>query len=230
MIKRALIVDTETGTEALNGVIEVGSILYSVEHQTSLVAFSTLVPANVNQFEHVNRIKLPALGDMATIRSYTREVDMFTWLVECADVIVAHNTQFDHPRLDGFWHSKPWVCTQDDFRWPRQTKERESLISLALAHGIGVSEVHRAINDCLLISALFDRVDDLQSLFEYAMRPKATFAAVVSYDDRELAKKAGFRWNEPGFERQWVRRMAIEDVAKLPFRVRQIEERMAVPA
>jgi DNA polymerase-3 subunit epsilon len=66
--------------------------------------------------------------------------------------------------------------------------------------------VHRALNDCLLIAALFDRADDLQSLFEFAMRPKAMFVALVSYDDRDLAKKAGFRWNEPGYERMWVRR------------------------
>jgi DNA polymerase-3 subunit epsilon len=230
VIKRALIVDTETGTEALDGVIEVGSILYSVEHQTALVSFSTLLPAKTNAFEHVNRIRVPALEDMATIRSFARELDIFTWLVECADVIVAHNTQFDHARLDGYWHSKPWVCTQDDFRWPRQTKERESLVSLALAHGIGVSEVHRALNDCLLIAALFDRADDLQSLFEFAMRPKAMFVALVSYDDRDLAKKAGFRWNEPGYERMWVRRMAIADAAALPFRTRLLEERIPVPA
>ena len=120
------------------------------------------------------------------------------------------------------WHSKPWACTKYDFTWPRQTREGESLVNLALEHGIGVASAHRALTDCQLIAALFDRMDDLQGMFARAMRPKGVFRALVSYDDREQAKSAGFRWD--GATKQWTRRMAIEDAQALPFKVAQLQE------
>lgn len=135
-----------------------------------------------------------------------------SWLPH-AGAIVAHNADFDRQWFPDL--GKPWLCTMSDFKWPLATKDGGSLIHLALDHGIGVSSAHRALTDCQLIAALFDRMDDLPGMFAQAMRPKAVFRALVSYDDRELAKQAGFKWD--GVTKQWTRRMAIEDAALLPF-------------
>jgi DNA polymerase-3 subunit epsilon len=221
MIRRCLIVDTETtGLDPQkDAVIEIGCVLYSVAHQTTLIQFSTLIYAASNAAESVNRITPAALADIED-RYPLNLGNVYAPLIADADLIVAHNADFDRSFLAGDWHGKPWVCTKFDFTWPRQAREGESLVSLALNHGIGVASAHRALTDCQLIAALFDRMTDLQSMFARAMRPKATFRALVSYDDREKAKASGFQWN--GAKKEWTRRMAIEDAAELPFKVLEL--------
>jgi DNA polymerase III subunit epsilon len=227
MIRRCLIIDTETtGLDpSTDSVIETGLVLYSVEHQTTLIQFSTLHYASANPAEQINRIPAAALIDIEERYPLLSLSSLLSCLVEDADVIVAHNAEFDRAFFGGNWHSKPWLCTKDDFTWPRQTKPGESLVTLALEHGIGVASAHRALTDCQLIAALFDRMPDLQGMFAHAMRPRATFEAKVSYDEREIAKAAGFRWD--GAKKRWTRRMAIEDAERLSFRTVQFEERAA---
>lgn len=58
-------------------------------------------------------------------------------------------------------------------------------------------------------------------MFQMALRPKAWFKALVSYDNRELAKKAGFKWIPE--LKSWVRKMAVDDTKELPFMVNPIE-------
>jgi len=220
MIRRCLIVDTETtGLDpAKDAVIEIGCILYSVEHQTSLVSFSSLIPnVTENPCENINRIPSAALAAMGAIYYAP-----FSPMIDAADVLVAHNADFDQSFLRDEWRSKPWACTRFDFAWPRQMRDGESLATLVLAHGIGVMSAHRALTDCQLIAALFDRMTDLPAMFARAMRPKGTFVAMVSYDDREKAKAAGFQWEAA--TKRWFRRMAIEDAAALPFKTLQLAE------
>jgi DNA polymerase III subunit epsilon len=61
-------------------------------------------------------------------------------------------------------------------------------VSLALSHGIGVSSAHRALTDCSLIAALFDRMEKLEAMIEEAKRPKALFQAQVSFKDKDLER------------------------------------------
>lgn len=226
MIQRCLIVDCETTDldPKTDAAIEVGCILYDVVNQSPLIHFATLVDApQQNKAERINRIASATRKDFYDSSPLKHRI-IFGSLIADADVIVAHNAEFDRSFLGGDWDSKPWVCTRNDFQWPRQTREGESLVSQALNHGIGVSSAHRAMTDCLLIAALFDRMPSteggyelsLQQMFDRAMRPKANFRALVSYEDREKAKAAGFQWDAPS--KTWSRRMAIEDAAALPFK------------
>jgi DNA polymerase-3 subunit epsilon len=222
MIRRCLIVDTETtGLDPkTDNLIEIGAILYDVKNQCSLVSFSTLRNASLNAAESINRIPAAALCDFYDSNP-VGELDVFTPLIADAEVIVAHNADFDRSWLDDPWLDRPWLCTREDFTWPRQTKPGQSLVTLALDHGIGVASAHRALTDCRLIARLFDQMPDLQAMFARAMRPKALFRALVSYDDREKAKAAGFQWDAA--TKQWSRRMAIEDAAALPFKTVQVQ-------
>lgn len=216
-MKTCLIIDTETtGLDpAKDRAIEVGAILYSIEHQTSLASVAFLISHHENPAEHINRIPVAALDDP---KVEERGDSMLSHMISQADCIVAHNAEFDAAFLS---ISKTWVCTKNDVSWPNHEHVNgKSLVNIALDHGIGVSTAHRALADCQLIAALFDRCDDLPAMFTRAMRPKATFIAKVSYDDRQLAKDAGFTWN-PG-PKTWTRTMAIEDAALLPFNVQQL--------
>lgn len=229
MIKRCVIVDTETtGLEpTTDQVIELAAVLYSIEHRSILCAYSSLIPleeGETNPAEPVNRIPTAALaGPFNWFESGVWDA-IEGAVLETADCIVAHNAEFDRSFLPA-WSSLPWCCTKSDFRWPLATKENPSLINLALEHGIGVGSAHRALTDCLLIAQLFDRMHlfgcDLQEMFAHAMRPKAKFQAMVSYEDRELAKRAGFQWQAE--TKQWLRQMAIADAQALAFPVRQLQ-------
>ncbi len=234
-LDRILIVDTETTglNPNTDQVIEIGAILYSVKHQTTIEPFSTPLPAQSNPAEHINRIK-PALLMEVTAEDAQRGVQRIVEMATRAEVIVAHNAEFDKkwfglskngkstlPALLNFrGEALPWVCTCNDFKWPRQTRSGQSLLELAAAHDIGVFGIHRALTDCQLIAALFDRMGNLQAMFEKALRPKALFKALVSYANREQAKQAGFRWNLE--RKRWERKMALDDTKELPFPVEQI--------
>jgi len=225
MIRRCLIVDTETTglDHATDRVIEVGAILYSIESRATLASFATLIGGEGNPAENINRIPAAALQELGGI---TEIKDVFKSFRSNADVIVCHNVEFDRPWFRNEWLELPWVCTAFDFDWPAATREAGSLIHLALEHGIGVSSAHRALNDCALIAALFDRMPlygrDLQAMFERALRPKGIFQAVVSFEEKDRAKERGFKWD--GATKRWTRRMAIEDSASLPFKTVLIEE------
>ena len=54
--------------------------------------------------------------------------------------------------------------------------------------------------------------------------PKALFRADVSYDDKDLAKNAGFKWNTDRGKNQWTRRMSKTDKEKLDFPMTQMSE------
>lgn len=225
-INRALIIDTETsGLTDDAELIEVGLVLYSVTNQYTLQEFATLLPATKNEAESINRIKVEALKETATF-FLPPACQQIQAMCNSADVYVAHNAAFDElviQRDAGLGIPvKTWLCTMADFKWPLVTKEQGSLINLALDHGIGVASAHRALTDCRLIASLFDRMTDLQSMFQVAMRPKGLFQALVSYDDRELAKAAGFKWN--GADKSWTRQLALEDAEKLSFRVRRLDQ------
>jgi len=227
MIETCLIVDTETTglDNKVDRLIELGLILYSVRHQTVLQEFSTLIPSDEgNPAEKVNRIPEAALLDWME-RPHLVDIawHQIAAMGDEAEAFVAFNSEFDR----GFFtrSDKPWLCAMSDFKWSRASREGSSLVALCLDYGIGVSVAHRAMTDCLLIAELFNRSYDLQGMFRIASRPKALFQAVVSFDRKDDAKAAGFKWDPVA--RIWTRMMAIEDAELLPFRVQQMSETKA---
>ena len=229
MIRRCLIIDVETTglNPAVDRVIEIGAVLYSVTNRTTLVQFSVLVANDENPAEKVNRIPVSALREVRELDDSPAPLQStLTTLRSLADVIVAHNAEFDRSFFRGKWLELPWLCSAFDFTWPAASRDVSGLIHLALEHGIGVSSAHRALSDCQLIAALFDRMAlygcDLQEMFAHAMRPKALFQSLQPFDHNEVAKAAGFKWD--GTSKRWTRRMAIDDAATLPFKTIQLQE------
>lgn len=244
-MKTICILDTETtGVEPKKDtVLEIGVVLWSVEHKTIISAFSALcADPNVreNPAEAVN-------GIPSTIfKTAPPTASAWAWneaghLMGFADAIAAHSADFDRafcaPFMTAPLATKPWICTQNDIEWPglrrassvdgQRERPGQSLVALALAHGLGVSHAHRALTDCMLLARLFERVHemghDVEAMLERGLRPKARFAvADTGFDPKrnELAKANGFRWDPD--RKLWIRKMAIEDASKLPFRVREV--------
>ena len=221
-MNNVLILDTETSglDPKTSKTIEVGVILFSLDHMQAISSFSSLIRCDgqPKETEAINGIPsgmLPLAPEghdvWAQVRTY----------VGFSKAILAHNAEFDKMFVPEDVAGKtPWICTMDDVTWPRAGSSK-GLVALALAHGIGVSSAHRALTDCGLISALLSRTHelggDVKAMLRRGLRPKAKFKAVVSYETNQLAKDAGFKWHPA--EKMWARSMACEDVGALPFKV-----------
>lgn len=224
-MNRVLIVDTETtGLDPKKDVaIEVAAIIYSLDHATVLGAFSTLIRSFSNEAYAINRIPLAAIsGDDA--RDPETAWKYIAAMAKSCEAIVAHRASFDRSfSPENIQTILPWVCSKFDIRWPKQTREGGGLVSLALEHDLGVAYAHRAMTDCDLIARLFTRSAelgvDLQVMMELAMRPKLLFQALVSFEDKELAKKSAFEWH--GDTKRWLKMMVPEETGALPFKVRE---------
>jgi DNA polymerase-3 subunit epsilon len=202
--KIVVILDFETTglDENSDQVIEFGAILYSIEYRCILQQISTLFSVEANPAININRI------NVEPTKIITRELcegcilQFEQWLRVC-DYLIAHNARFDkkwlrHILSPEMEYSKPWLCTYEDFRWPLNDKE-SSLVTTALNHGIGVSSAHRALVDCQLIAALFDRVEGLSQVFELAIKRSFShglvYKAIVKFEERNVAKQQRFQWD-----------------------------------
>ena len=221
-----LILDTETtGLDNENDdCLEVGSILFNVKSRSVLAQHSFLLPVEINNAEKINNIpaeitRLP--------QPLSEAIKYFESLVRVSNVIVAHNAEFDKkwfglkklPQIE-----KPWICSMDDITWPadRQLKTRPSVRDLALAYGVPVWNAHRALTDCIYLAEVFIRCSELEKLLIRALEPKVLLRAEISYEDRYLAKNAGFRWND-AIKGAWSRKMSRRDKEKLDFPVHEVD-------
>ena len=220
-----LIVDTETTglDEDKNEVIEIGCILFHIPSKSVLSQLSFLLPVNLNEAEHINKISV----EVSKVSQPWRDsLNLFLKLVETSDLLVAHNVAFDKkwfgkgllPPLD-----KKWLCSLDDINWSfmKNLKSRPSVTDLALAFDIPVWNLHRALSDCYYLSEVFKRIDNLEFVLSQALEPRYLYKAIVSYENRLLAKNAGFSWNNH-VQGAWTKKLSEQEASELDFRVQII--------
>lgn len=221
-----LILDTETtALDPEQGhCIEVGAILFHVPQRAVLAQVSFLLPAPSNPAEHVNGI--PAAVTQLP-QPWQAGLACFQALLAAADAVLAHNAAFDRrwfgrgplPAI-----AQRWICSMEDIRWPaeRHLRPNPSVRDLALAYGVPVWAAHRALTDCTYLAQVLERCDDLEQLLIEALEPRQLFRARVPYAERQRAKAAGFRWNDP-VPGAWSRRLSEREVRALPFPVQLVE-------
>jgi DNA polymerase-3 subunit epsilon len=217
-----LIVDTETtGLTPVDArCIEVGGILFSVDERAVLGQCSFLLPTDENPVAHINGIRAELTKRPQAARS---GMEYFYAMAKQADYVVAHNAEFDKQ-----WFGQgplpvlpqQWICTMEDVEWPRVSRSRPAVTHLALAYGVPVWAAHRALTDCIYLAQVMEREPDLELLLTTALEPKRLYMAMVSYEDRQKAKDAGFRWD--GEQRRWLRKMRESKVTELAFGVREV--------
>lgn len=219
---KALLLDTETtGIGEGHHAVEVAVVLYDLRKATVLSAYSSLIQSDTNEAAAINRIPVEALVDAP------RPDDVWpcvTALAKRADIIMAHRAEFDRGFVPTDLAGLRWVCSKFDIQWPGEHSVGPGLVHLALGMGLGVASAHRAMTDCDTLSRCLSRAaemgHDLVAMVERAMRPKGRFQALVSYDDRQKAKDAGFEWD--GARKTWERTMFIDDAEALSFKTRRI--------
>lgn len=219
------IIDIEsTGlTPTTDEVIEVGAILYSVEHRAVLQQVSTLLPVQSNGAEDINGIGVEVAG-LNTQQAVEAAIEMLRWFYADSEYLVAFNSDFDSQWFNGSmlpdWNHNGFWSDAAAIRYPNPSNKRD-LVNLCLAHNIPVVSAHRALDDCRLLAELLGKVPDLEAELERAARPKALVRALVSFEGKDAAKAEGFIWNEL-VPRAWAKRMPLEDCALLPFEVVEV--------
>lgn len=220
-IRYAGLIDTETTSlepPPIGKTIEVAVMLFDLKHAQPVASFACLLRGDSNEAFAVNGIP-PAM--LPEAREPDRVWSAARWIIEPAQVIIAHHAEFDRQFTPDF--DKPWVCTEEDIKWPDRARGG-SLAHLALSLGLGVASAHRAMADVDTLARILTRMaekgHDLEAMVRHGMRPKAMFHSLAPYDERETVKQNGFRW-EPT-TKIWWRRMAIEDSKELPFRIRMV--------
>lgn len=144
------------------------------------------------------------------------------------DYFIAHNAQFDAGMLMdnmeryGFGPSpemlkKPWLCSKDDI--PHTNKKCRTLSHLAVDYGCVVdgSSLHRAMADVLLMGRMLQKIGrTAEQINQWRLEPWVYLAAQVSFQDKDLAKRDGFSWEQCGphkFPKQWVKRLKQSEVS-----------------
>lgn len=172
-MKNILILDTETtGLHPDKGaeVIEIGALLFNVEHKVVLQSISTFLETEVNPVENINHIK----PEWTQHCDPAKVIETIASMGINADAIVAHNVEFDMKfmrtiKLDElFWHT-PWICTYRSFEWAIRL-ERKRLQDICNAMGVHYIDAHRALADCNLLAQCLARVDALQQRLISASR------------------------------------------------------------
>lgn len=216
------IVDTETTglSPADSKCIEVGGILFSIDDRAVLGQCSFLLPAEENPVAHINGIRAELTRRPQAARS---GMEYFYAMAKQADYVVAHNADFDkqwfgHGALPAL--TKQWICTMEDVDWPSVSRSRPAVTHLALAYGVPVWAAHRALTDCIYLAQVMEREPEIEALLIQSLEPKRLYMAMVSYDDRQKAKDAGFRWD--GDQRRWLRKLKESQASTLDFAVREV--------
>ena len=108
--------------------------------------------------------------------------------------------------------------------WPsdRQLRSRPSVRDLALAYEVPVWSAHRALTDCIYLAEVFRRCEDLDERLALGLEPRCLYKAQVSYENRHLAREAGFRWNDP-VQRAWSRRLSQREADDLAFSDKKLD-------
>lgn len=218
-----LIVDTETTGLENAEVCEMAATLYSTEPRGAIASIATLLPLNSeNQAIEINRISNDLAWKSQPV--FSEMLKLIEFLTKQADYATAFNAEFDHPYWEKLNAEIPWFCAMRDFDWGYY-KERFTLIELALWLGIGVSTAHRASDDVRLLVECFNRCSHLEERLEKAIARSRSqhieLKAIVTYDNRQLAKDSGFHWDSN--RKIWVKKVRecdrIKSIEKLNFEI-----------
>lgn len=186
-------------------IIEIGAVLWDTDRKAPLEVLGRLVQHpglklsdEITQLTGITQEDLDQQGiPIETALARLRE------LLDHADFVVAHNgNQFDRPFLeealnraslmDLLWN-KPWIDTMTDVPYPESIRTRK-LNHLAADHQVFNPLPHRAVFDVVVMLQILSQYP-IAEVVELAKSPTLEIRANVSYEDRNLAKDRGYRWD-----------------------------------
>lgn len=143
-----------------------------------------------------------------------------------ADYVCAHNgNMFDKPLFlnelnryieyidaDDFLNfKKHWIDSSIDIPYPDDIKTRK-LVHLAAEHGFINPFPHRAFADVLTMIKIIENYN-IEEIIERSKIPNIKVTALVTFHNKELAKNAGFRWDN--LNKLWTRTYKLDELEKI---------------
>lgn len=214
---RILGIDTETTglDDETDRIIEVGCCLWDWDSKLPLALYSSLVIPERDIPEEITTLTGITAG----------QVNEFGWPEEVvlgqvdellikADYIMAHNSPFDKGFFDkGIERQKmaprniPWLDSMRDIVFPKEVATR-NLNYLAAESGFINPWRHRAIFDVMTMLKLASDYD-IEAIIARSKEPILYVQAIVSFEEKELAKDRGYRWH--GQSKRWWREWKSSD-------------------
>jgi DNA polymerase-3 subunit epsilon len=117
-----------------------------------------------------------------------------------AEACVAHNAPFDRRFIVKMFEQcgtpmpeKLWIDTSADIPYPASITTRK-LTHLAAEHGFVNPFPHRALTDVLTMLQIASKYP-ADTIMAYAQSPTVTILAKTTFEERELPKARGYRWD-----------------------------------
>lgn len=111
--------------------------------------------------------------------------------------------------------AQPWIDTKTDL--PREAYGKSaSMFYMAADHGF-LYDAHRAVSDVLAMFKILGHYD-INAVIERAKTPNVYVRAVVSFDEKDLAKARGYHWKPE--RKLWIKPLKLSEVE---------EEKQAAP-
>lgn len=208
MILLGLDLETTGLDLAQSEIIEIGAVLWDWPRQKPIKILNELIHAKASIPEEIVAITGIEQRDLEQFGIPLEEgLKKLFEMAASAQYIVAHNgSQFDRLFLEREWAScaplrlqQEWIDTLTDVPFGSQVTTRK-LTYLAAEHGFLNPFSHRAIFDVLSMFKVLSHYD-LDEVLKLRASPLRRVVAQVTYDQREQAKGAGFRWDPQN--RQW---------------------------
>jgi DNA polymerase III subunit epsilon len=204
-------VDLETSglSSEKDQIIEIGAVLWDTDSHAPKKIFNELIyydnldlPKEVQSITGITPQDLKKYGLL--LNDCLKKLNE---LVQEAEYLVGHNAvSFDAEFLNQAYMmyqmpkiKKPWIDTLTDIPYPQEIKTRK-LSYLAAEHGFINPFSHRALFDVLTTLKLLAKYD-IQEVISIQQSPLVKVLAHVSFDERDKARRIGFRWDPQ--QRHW---------------------------
>jgi DNA polymerase III subunit epsilon len=204
-------IDVETsGLDPENDwIIEIGAVLYDWDTKMPMQILSELVDPTMEDRdwtlpEEITEITGITFDALLKYGAFEKDVLIkLESMIQLADYYVAHNgNAFDRHFMEAAYgrHSmgmpgKPWLDTMQDIKFDASIKTR-NLHHLGADHMILNPFRHRAVFDVLTMFKVMEHYD-LEAIIARSQEPTLFVQALVSFDEKELAKDRGYRWCAP---------------------------------
>lgn len=214
-----------------DSIIEVGAVLFDWDKKLPLQIHSQLMDRSDEQRDWTMVAKLTGITPEILKKHGVTGVQpmmMLEEMINRSDAIMAHNAQFDMAfrhqwlRQNGMQNklSIPVLDSMADVPYTCEERSRR-LGHLAAAHGFLNPFPHRALFDVMTMLKVASHYS-LDEIIARSKSPTIRIRALVSYDDRQKAKDAGFQWDGP--MRVWVKDIKEIDLGQeYPFQTIRIK-------
>ena len=203
-----IIVDFETtGLDtARDDVIEIGMVKFSYSDRGEVTEVVDIF-SSFNQPSKSIPAEVTALTGITDemVKGQRIDADAVSFFVADADVVIAHNANFDRKFAERGWPiftEKSWACSVQDIEWCKHGVDGSKLGYLLAAAGY-FHEAHRAVEDCQALLEILARElpktnqTALAVLLERSSRPTfRVWAERAPFDFKDVLKKRGYRWND----------------------------------